>query len=81
VIGLSATSQGDVQDIIEEVVTAPKKVTMLEFKSEYEFITKKSPLNGSLEMLAKNDDILPKIIEKCQQTYSSRPIICFLTES
>jgi hypothetical protein len=51
VIGLSATSQGDVQDIIEEVVTAPKKVTMLEFKSEYEFITKKSPLNGNVRML------------------------------
>ena len=57
-IGLSATSQGDVQDIIEEVDTAPKKVTMLEFKSEYEFITKKSPLNGNVRMLDKNDDIL-----------------------
>jgi hypothetical protein len=33
VIGLTATPSPDLQDILEEIVTKPEEVTMLDFKS------------------------------------------------
>jgi hypothetical protein len=44
------------------VVTDPEPVTMVEFKSEYEFVTNKSTINGNLVMLAEKASILDKMI-------------------
>ena len=51
---------------------------MLEFKSEYEFVTGKSTLNGSVVILEKGANIVDKMVEECKQTYSKQPLICFL---
>jgi hypothetical protein len=65
VIGLSATSSNDIANILEDVVTAPKEVKVLEFKSEYEFVTGKSPLNGSIITLKENSSIIDEIVKYC----------------
>jgi len=39
VIGLSATTYGEIQMIIEDAVTDPAPAALLKFKSEYEFVT------------------------------------------
>jgi len=62
---LSATAQGDIQQIIEDVVTKSQPVAMLEYKSEYEFVTGKSTINARLEMLPQDDDILERIMLQC----------------
>ena len=64
-IGLSATSSNDIANILEDVVTAPKEVKVLEFKSEYEFVTGKSPLNGSIITLKENSSIIDEIVKYC----------------
>lgn len=78
VIGLSATTWGNIDQIIEDVVIAPDQVSLLQFKSEYEFVTQKSTLNGNLVTLAAGENILAKIIEQCTINYQCRPVICFL---
>jgi hypothetical protein len=80
VIGLIATSSNDIANILEDVVTAPKEVKVLEFKSEYELVTGKSPLNGSIMTLKENASIIDEIVTYCQKNYQVRPIICFLDE-
>ena len=64
-IGLSATSSNDIANILEDVVTAPKEVNVPEFKSEYEFVTGKSPLNGSIITLKENSSIIDEIVKYC----------------
>jgi hypothetical protein len=77
---MSATSSCDMQEIIEDVITAPNQAALLRFKSEYEFLTSKSLLNGNLIMLELNADIVNKVIKYCSDAYGMRPIICFLDE-
>lgn len=81
VIGLSATTYGEIQMIIEDAVTDPAPAALLKFKSEYEFVTQKSTLNGNLVVLPQGADIMPHIIERCASSYTSRPIICFLEQA
>ena len=69
VIGLTATAKNDLQQILEDVVTEPEPVHMLEFKSEYEFVTSKSLLEGSIVMLEPGTNILSKVIEECKAEY------------
>jgi hypothetical protein len=80
VVGLSATSANDIANILEDVVTDPKEVEILGFKSEYEFDTKRSPMNGSIMTLQENASIIDEIVKYCEQNYQSRPLICFLDE-
>jgi hypothetical protein len=63
VIGLTATPSADMQDILEEIVTKPEEVVMLDFKSEYEFTEKRSTLDGTYVILPQGANILDKIIE------------------
>ena len=44
--------------VIEDVVTGLDNVTHLEFKSEYEFLTGKSLLNITYEMLNKDENLV-----------------------
>jgi len=67
-------------NILEDVVTDLKEMQIFEFKSEYEFVTRKSPLNGSIVTLQENASVLEEIIKYCQKNYQVRPIICFLDE-
>lgn len=66
VIGLTATPSPDIQDILEEIVTKPEEVTMLDFKSQYEFTEKKSTLDGTCVILPAGASILDKIIEEIE---------------
>ena len=65
VIGLSATLSNDIANILEDVVTTPKEVKILEFKSEYELVTAKSPMNSSIITLEENGSIIDEIIKYC----------------
>jgi hypothetical protein len=38
----------------EDVIAKPDTITMLKFKSEYEYATSKSTINGNLVVLEKN---------------------------
>ena len=58
VIGLSATTSDTMIQVIEDVVTGLDNVTHLEFKSEYEFLTGKSLLNITYEMLNKDENLV-----------------------
>ena len=69
-MGLSATAQGGVEEIFEDVIAKPDPVTMLKFKSEYEYATTRSTLNGNLVVLDKDESIVDKIIENIEVTYS-----------
>jgi hypothetical protein len=80
VIGLSATLSNDIANILEDVVTTPKEVKILEFKSEYEFVTGKSPMNSSIITLEENTSIIDEIAKYCEKNYQVRPLICFLDE-
>ena len=51
---------------------------MLEFLSEYEFVSKKSHLQGDIEILPKDANILDHIAKKCKEVYSSKPLVCIL---
>src|SRR5438874_1881418 len=62
VIGLSATVHGEVQEIFEDVIVTPDPVSLLQFKSEYEYVTKNSTINALLQTLPKDENILNKII-------------------
>ena len=77
---MSATSSKDMANILEDVVTAPQEVKVLEFKSEYEFVAGKSPLNGSIIRLTENASIIDEVVKYCEQNYQTRPLICFLDE-
>jgi hypothetical protein len=66
--------------ILEDVVTDPKAVEVLGFKSEYEFVTGRSPLNGSIMVLPENASIIDEVVKYCEQNYQTRPLICFLDE-
>ena len=44
VVALSATAQNNIQIVIEDVIAGRGGVEMLDFCSEYEFVTKKSHL-------------------------------------
>ena len=63
---------------MEDVITDPEPVEMLDFKSEYEFLTGKSPMNGIIKILSKNSSIIDPIIENCKETYNKSPLICIL---
>jgi hypothetical protein len=78
VVGLSATSQGNLQEIMEDVIAGSEEVLMLEFLSEYEFVSKDSPMNGKIKMLPKDSNIVDKIVKKSKKEYGSRPLICIL---
>ena len=77
-MGLSATSHGNVHVIIEELIASSEDMVMLDFKSEYEFTSGDSTMNGKIVMLDKGADIIGSITEKCKEYYNSRPIICIL---
>jgi hypothetical protein len=81
VLGLSATSQDSIQAIIEDVIFSEGELHMVDFKSEYEMVSGNSHLNGVIEMLPKDADIVHHIAEKCKETYSSKPLICILEEA
>jgi hypothetical protein len=51
---------------------------MIDFLSEYEFVSGVSPMNGIIEMLPKDANIIDHITKKCKETYNSRPLICIL---
>jgi hypothetical protein len=53
VIGLTATVQGDVQEIFEEVIAKPHPVTMLPFQSEFELATETSTMNAVVVALER----------------------------
>jgi hypothetical protein len=78
VIGLTATAQGDVLEIFEEVIAKPNPVCMLEFKSEFEMVSGQSTINGTVVALEKDESIIEKIIENIDRTYTKVPRICFL---
>ena len=80
-IGLSATSQDSVQVIMEDVIIGESELHMIDFKSEYEMVSLNSHLNGKIQYLEKDEDIVGHIVEKCKQSYSSRPLICILEEA
>jgi hypothetical protein len=48
VIGLCATTYGEIDMILEEVVTKPEAVNLLSFTSEYEFMSTRSTLNDDI---------------------------------
>jgi hypothetical protein len=64
--------------IIEDIIAGPKDLAMLDFLSEYEFVSGVSPMNGIIEMLPKDANIIDHITKKCKETYNSRPLICIL---
>ena len=80
VIGLSATASSEIVNILEDVVTDGKEVTILEFKSEYEFVSLNSPMNGSVITLEENASIIDEIMKYCDKNYCKKPLICFLDE-
>ena len=78
---MSATAQGEVQEIFEDMVAKPESVNMLEFKSEYEYATKNSTINANLVTLPKDEKIIGKIIDHCASLYPLKPVICFVEEA
>ena len=80
VVGLSATAQGEVQEIFEDVIAKPDPVLMLTFQSELEVVTEQSTMNGDVVALPEGANILAKIIDKLDDTYKKMPSICFLDE-
>jgi hypothetical protein len=77
-VGLSATAQGGVEEIFEDVIAKPDPITMLKFKSEYECATSRSTMNGKLVLCDKDENVVNKIIESIKITYDLKPSICFL---
>jgi hypothetical protein len=66
---------------MEDVIASEGELHMVDFKSEYELVSGNSHLNGVIEMLAKDADIVEQIVAKCKETYSSKPIVCILDEA
>jgi hypothetical protein len=66
---------------MEDVIAGDGELHMVDFKSEYEMVSTNSHLNGKIEYLSKDADIVGPIVEKCKQSYSSRPLICILEEA
>ena len=54
---------------------------MLDFLSEYEMVSKKSALQGEIEILPKDANILDHITKKCEAVYSNKPLICILEKN
>lgn len=79
-MGLSATAQGGVEEIFEDVISNPDTITMLKFKSELEFTTTRSIMNGKIVALVKDESIINQIIENIKTYYLTKPSICFLDE-
>ena len=63
------------------MIAKPDPVSLLQFKSEYEYATKNSTINANLVTLPKDESIIGKIIDKCATLYSLKPIICFVEEA
>jgi len=80
VLALSATSGSNIQVIIEDVIAGPNDFRMLDFKSEYEFVSGKSPLNDRIVVLPKGASILDSMVKECKETYSKSPVICILED-
>ena len=77
---LSATAQNNIQVIIEDVISGPGGVEMLDFLSEYEFASGKSHMQRDYEILPKNANILDHMTKKCREVYNNKPLICILDE-
>ena len=78
VVALSATAQNNIQVIIEDVISGRGGVEMLEFLSEYEFVTGKSHLQGDIVILPKDANIVEHMAKSARRSTVASPLYASL---
>jgi hypothetical protein len=81
IFAFTATPSNGVDRLTKKLFDCEPKV--FKFKSEYEFVTGKDPINTSIicDSSDEADKILNLMCEEIASLYSTTPVICFLTDA